>query len=93
MTEQMPKTEVYGLSSQMRRAAISVPANVAEGFRRKHSKEFRQFLSISLGSLAELETHVVIATELAYLSSEVADGMLEYVDHLSRMITNLMKRL
>ena len=93
VTEQFPETERYGLSAQMRRCAVSVPSNVAEGFRRGHSKEFKQFLNISLGSLAELETQVVIAKGLRYLNEQAEADLLELIDHVSRMITNLMKRL
>ena len=90
-TENFPQSELYGLTSQMRRCAVSVPSNVAEGFRRRHSREFRQFLNIALGSLAELETQLVIAQEINYLS----DGqvILERIDHISRMIATLLRRL
>ena len=67
-TEIMPRAEQYGLTSQMRRAAVSVPANVAEGCAREHTGEFLQGVNIAAGSLAELETHLVIAKELGYLS-------------------------
>ena len=93
ITEEMPNTEKYGLISQMRRAVVSIPSNIAEGFRRKSPREFRQFLSIALGSLAELETQLVIAKELNYLRSENEIAILEYIDHISRMISNLIKRL
>lgn len=56
LTDNFPKMEIYGLTSQMRRAAISIPSNIAEGFVRKHTKEFSQFVSIAFGSGAELET-------------------------------------
>jgi four helix bundle protein len=60
-TEQFPRQELYGLVGQMRRAAVSIPSNVAEGFRRQHNKEYKQFLFISLGSCAELETQITIS--------------------------------
>ncbi len=66
LTSDFPKEENYGLTSQMRRAAISVPANIAEGYARNHRAELRQFLYIALGSLAELETLSLIARELGY---------------------------
>jgi len=59
-TEKFPKQEMYGIVSQMRRSAISIPSNVAEGFKRYHNKEYRQFLYVTLGSCAELETQVTI---------------------------------
>ena len=91
VTGKFPKHELYGLSSQMRRSAISIPSNVAEGFKRQHNKEYRQFLYIALGSCAELETQLTIAKELGYISSE--KDLLDKADHIGRMITNLLKRL
>ncbi len=88
-----PKEEIYGLSSQMRRSAVSIPSNAAEGFRRYHNKEFRQFLYIALGSCAELETQVSISKELNYVKIEKEEELLEILDHISRMITNLIKKL
>ena len=67
VTSKLPKEEMYGLTSQMRRLAISIPSNVAEGFRRQHNNEFRQFLCISLASCAELETQMIIAEQLGYV--------------------------
>lgn len=93
MTGKFPKEETYGLSSQMRRSAISVPSNVAEGFRRYHNKEYRQFLYIVLGSCAERETQATISKEINYISSEKEKELLEMLDHVSRMITNLIKKL
>jgi four helix bundle protein len=78
----------------MRRCAVSVPSNVAEGFRRRHSKEFKQFLNIALGSLAELETQTIITRELGYLKNEEEEKhILDFIDHISRMTTNLLKKL
>ena len=93
LTEQFPKHELYGLVSQMRRAGVSIPSNVAEGFRRYHNKEYKQFLYVSLGSCAELETQATIAKELAYISEDKEAAVLEKLDHLSRMISNLLKKL
>jgi four helix bundle protein len=88
-----PKEELYALSSQMRRSAISIPSNVAEGFRRKHNKEFEQFLYIALGSCAELETQVEIAHELNYVNKAGRNDLLERIDHICRMTSNLIKKL
>jgi len=77
----------------MRRAAISIPSNVAEGFRRYHNKEYKQFLYISLGSCAELETQITIAKELEYIPNDEEEILLEKLDHLCRMTTNLIKKL
>ncbi len=93
ITESFPKHELYGLVSQMRRSAISIPSNIAEGFRRYHNKEYRQFLYVSLGSCAELETQVTIAKELQYIQESQETELLEKLDHICRMITNLLKKL
>jgi len=93
LTEKFPKQEMYGLVSQMRRAAISIPSNVAEGFRRHHNREYIQFMYMSLGSCAELETQVTIAKELKYLQKETEAILLESLDHICRMISNLIKKL
>lgn len=77
----------------MRRSAISIPSNVAEGFRRYHNKEYKQFLYVSLGSCAELETQVTIAKELGYVREKDEDKLLERLDHICRMISNLIKKL
>ncbi len=93
ITEKFPKHEIYGLVSQMRRAAVSIPSNVAEGFRRYHNKEYKQFLYITLGSCAELETQITIAMELNYIKQDVEAVILEKLDHICRMISNLIKKL
>ena len=69
ITALFPKEEIYGLTSQMRRAAVSIPSNIAEGAVRTVQKEFLQFLSISRGSLSELDTLLIIANELGYIQS------------------------
>jgi four helix bundle protein len=88
-----PEDERFSLISQMRRASVSVPSNIAEGFRRKHRKEFKQFLSISLGSLAELETQIIIAHELGYMNKTKLLNFSEKIDHLCRMISSLINRI
>jgi four helix bundle protein len=93
VTKIFPKEEIYGLASQMRRAAISIPSNVAEGFRRFHNKEYKQFLYISSGSCGELETQVTIARKLNYINESQETALLEKLDHIGRMITNLIKKL
>ncbi len=93
ITENFPKNEIYGLTSQIRRSVISIPSNIAEGFRRYHNKEYRQFLFVALGSCAELETQIIIAKELSYINDDDKIKVLEKSDHLSRMISNLIKRI
>ena len=93
LTENFSKNEQFGLTSQMRRAAISVPSNIAEGYNRYHRKEYQRFLSFALGSCGELETQVEIAYDLQYLGKDGKDIMLENISHEARMIRNLMKKL
>lgn len=93
ITESFPKHEQYGLVSQMRRCAVSIPSNVAEGFRRYHNKEYKQFLYISLGSCAELETQITISKEMKFINESDEIELLELIDHISRMIMNLIKKL
>jgi four helix bundle protein len=93
LTDKLPKQETYGLISQMRRSAISIPSNVAEGFKRFHNKEYKQFLYVTLGSCAELETQITIAKELKYIQQNEETVLLEKLDHIGRMISNLLKKL
>ncbi len=93
LTESFPKQETYSLVAQMRRSALSVPSNAAEGFRRYHNKEYKQFLYILLGSCAELETQITVAKELKYITEDKEVELLERLDHICRMTSNLIKRL
>ena len=93
VTAAYPKTEDYGLSSQMRRASVSIPANIAEGFRRRSSKEHKQFLNIALGSCAELETLAIISHELKYIDASQQNYLAELIDHICGMLVNLGKKL
>jgi four helix bundle protein len=88
-----PTQELYGLSSQIRRSSVSIPSNIAEGFNRLHNKEYKQFLYIALGSCAELETIIEIAAELKYIKEQEKISLLEKLDHESRMLSNLIKKL
>jgi four helix bundle protein len=92
-TKAFPPDEIYCLTNQMRRAALSIPSNIAEGFSRYHNKEYRQLLFIALGSCADLETQSEIAYELGYLDSSSYQSILEKLDHESRMLRNLIKKL
>jgi len=89
-TSEFPKEEIYGLSSQMRRAAVSIPSNVSEGAARSGKKEFIQFLYVSLGSLAELETQTIIAEKLGYLKSS---QLMELIEKQRRKQLNFIKYL
>lgn len=93
VTKSFPKDEQYGLSAQMRRSSISIPSNIAEGFRRRYAKEHKQFLSIALGSAAELETQVIISKNLAYIKGEEEKFLSDILDHICAMIVNLDKKL
>ncbi len=93
LTDSFPDSERFGLISQMRRAAVSLPSNIAEGFMRQHSKEYIQFLYISLGSCAELETQLIISWRRKYITQDSLESMQESIDYESRMLRNLIKNL
>ncbi len=87
-TENFPSNENYGLTQQIRRAAVSIPSNIAEGQFRNSTREFKQFLSIALGSAAETETQLIIAKEISYLSP---DQLIPLKNTLERIIKMLRK--
>ena len=93
IVKSFPKTEQYGLTNQLQRAVVSIPANIAEGHGRKYTKEFLRHLSIAKGSLAELETHMQIAQRLEYIKKEELNRILSKTDEISRMLTGLHKSL
>jgi four helix bundle protein len=93
ITDSFPKREFYSLTSQMRRSAISIPSNIAEGFVRKHALEFKRFLSIAIGSLAELETQIELAARVRYLEGIRRSELLDKCNHLSRMLNKFYKRI
>jgi four helix bundle protein len=92
-TEAFPKSELYGLTQQMRRAAVSIPSNVAEGKGRWSQKEFRQFLFNARGSLLELETQIMIARELGYFSAEESRRMQTSTSRVGRSLAGLLNSL
>jgi four helix bundle protein len=89
VTRCFPADEVYGLRSQLRRAAVSVPSNIAEGYGRSSSRELHQFISNARGSLAEVETQLEICRNLGLLNVEVANQLLVSVAEIGRMLTGL----
>ena len=91
--QRFPPEEKFGLVSQMRRAAVSVPSNVAEGQARGGTKEFIQFLYIGKGSLAELDTQLTISNELGFLTSQAYEALFQKIDELQRMMYSLIHRL
>ena len=93
ITKGFPKEEMYGMTSQIRRAAVSIPSNIAEGQARKSSKEFHHFLSISLGSKAELETQILLSQRLGYISIEASPKILLQLEEISRLLNGLIKSL
>jgi four helix bundle protein len=90
VTGSFPQKEVFGLTSQMRRSAVSIPSNIAEGQGRATRGEFHQFLGHARGSLYELETQLVIASELEYISEEQCDCLLDGSRELGRILNALM---
>lgn len=93
ITKSFPKEEIYCLTSQIRRAAVSVPSNIAEGQGRDSTKEFLHHLSIAYGSLMETETQILIAESLAYLKSEESNLILEKTAEAGRLINGLSRSL
>lgn len=93
ITKKFPKDEIYALTSQMRRAASSIPANIAEGSSRGYIKEYISFLSIAFGSGAELETFLLIAKNLKYLTPEQHDKLLALLNEIMRMLNVLIRKL
>ena len=86
-----PKEEIYGLSSQLRRSAVSVPSNIAEGAARQGPKEFAQFLNIAMGSISELETQLLIAVDLGYLPESAPPFAL--LEQVSKLVHGLQRQL
>ena len=93
LTRSFPSDEVYGLTSQMRRAVVSIPSNIAEGYGRGSSKELIRFLKIALGSASELETQVILAHKFEYLSDEQAKHLLDKIVEITRMLSALIKTI
>lgn len=93
LSSRFPKQEMYGLSSQIQRAAVSVPSNIAEGAARDSTKEFLQFLATALGSLYELETQLILAEQLLYIEKQDLEIALLKADEISRMLRGLQKTL
>ncbi|HYX70612.1 MAG TPA: four helix bundle protein [Terriglobales bacterium] len=92
-TQPFPKDELYGLVSQLRRAAVSVPSNIAEGQGRKSQAEFRHFLHNSSGSLMEVETQLTIARRLGYITSDCESELLRRTNEIGRIINGLLSSL
>jgi four helix bundle protein len=93
VTARFPAEEKFGLVSQMRRAAVSIPSNIAEGQARHTTGEFVQFISHAEGSVAELNTQLILATELHFCSNDDAQPASELIDHLRRMLNGLRRKV
>ncbi len=92
-TKVFPQTEIYGLTSQMQRAAVSIPSNIAEGAGRNSDKEFANFLGIALGSSFELHTQIILAERLGYMSVQTRDNLLHQLGSLQPQITQMKHKL
>jgi len=97
LTKQFPKEEIYGLASQIRRASVSIPSNIAEGFSRKHRREYSQFIRMAFASGAEVETQMIISKKLGYATvstSQKADNLLvEIMKMLNSLNSSLVAKL
>jgi four helix bundle protein len=92
-TQAFPKTETYGLATQLRRAAVSVPSNIAEGQARLSTAEFKQSLGHARGSLMEVETYILLAQELGYLERDQSEGLLAGSAEVGRILNGLLNSL
>ena len=93
MTKDFPKEEQFGIVSQMRRAAISIPSNIAEGYGRVYGKETIKFLSNALGSASELETQIIISKDLGFISTDCLQQLLGQIEEIIRMLSALIKSI
>jgi four helix bundle protein len=93
LAKRLPHSEIFGLIAQIRRAAVSIPANIAEGHGRRHTGDYIHHLSMARGSLLELETHLLIAVRLSYLKSEDIEAVLKMTDEEGRMLSGLIGKL
>jgi four helix bundle protein len=93
VTKGFPKEEMFGLTNQIRRAAVSVPANIAEGWGRNSTKNYIQFIRISIGSLYEIETQLMISNNQSYITNQQKSALSARIDELGKMLNTLLKRL
>ncbi len=93
VTNGFPDKTAFTLMHQLRRSAISLPSNIAEGQARRSAKEFRYFLNITLGSIAELETQIIIAKEVNLITEAIQDNLLHKTDEITRMVKGLLNHL
>lgn len=89
----LPKDEIYSLSVQLKRSAVSIPSNIAEGHKRGHKKEYIHFLNIAIGSSAELYTQLLICNRVGYVSKLKIKKSLDLIDEISKMLSSIIKKL
>ena len=92
-TARFPKEEIYGLTSQIRRCSVSIPSNIAEGSSKRSTREFLRFLNIAYGSLAELETQLLLACDLGYMTEQEIDSIFQETSEIGRMINSPINKL
>lgn len=92
ITSVFPKNEVFGLTSQLTRASVSIPSNIAEGFGRQSQREFKRFLRIAAGSLCELKTQIYLSEKLEYINSQQRGKTMELIEEISKMIHSILKK-
>ena len=93
ISQSFPALEVYGLTSQVRRCAISIPSNIAEGYGRRSTGDYKRFLQIATGSLFELQTQIEIAFNQDYITKEEFEGLFEKANELDRMLSSLINKI
>jgi len=93
VTNNFPKTELYGITNQIRRASISIPSNIAEGWGRYLRKEYVHYLRIARGSLLELETQIIISQNLKYIDQKRLDELLGYTEEINKMLNAMINKL
>jgi four helix bundle protein len=93
ITQNFPSSEIYALTTQIRRCAVSIPSNIAEGYGRNSTADYKRFLQIAVGSLFELQTQIEIAFNLNYISRNIFDDFFEKTRELDRMLLSLIKKI
>ncbi len=93
LTKNYPKDEIYGITQQIRRSAVSIPANIAEGYGRRYTKEYVKFLNIAQGSVNELETHLILSARVGLCTDDDLKEIMSLLQEEARMIIALIKKL
>ena len=93
LTQSFPKEEIYGITSQIRRASVSIPANIAEGYGRNSKGDYIRFLNIAKGSVNELETHLILSTKLKFCDRKNVEPIINLLHEEVKMIISLIKKL